>query len=320
MFDIPMNVKGSIGLSDLATGGLTGQQLQTQPMQQNQYNQQTQMQMQGQGQWQQPIQQAQPQGQWQQPMQQAQPMQQVQPQGQWQQPQQAQGQWQQSMQQPQGQWQQPMQQPQQAQPIQQTQPRQRPAATGVTLRKGQKVALNNMCQGLDFIQVGLGWDLGPNGQGYDLDVEAFLLDNADKVIGDDWFVFYNQPESPDGSVRLLGDSTNGAGAGDDEIIQIQLSRVNPAVQKILFIVSINEAKQYGYNFSNVANAYVRIVDVRSNTELARFQLTDYYSNVNSMMVGELYRYNGQWKFNSIGDGVSADLLDLCVRYGVNVAD
>ena len=207
--------------------------------------------------------------------------------------------------QPQGQWQ---------------QPRQRPAATGVTLRKGQKVALNNMCQGLDFIQVGLGWDLGPNGQGYDLDVEAFLLDNADRVIGDDWFVFYNQPESPDGSVRLLGDSTNGAGAGDDEIIQIQLSKVNPAVQKILFIVSINEAKQYGYNFSNVANAYVRIVDVRSNTELARFQLTDYYSNVNSMMVGELYRYNGQWKFNSIGDGVSADLLDLCVRYGVNVAD
>lgn len=274
MFDIPMNVKGSVGLSDLATGSLTGQQLQTQPMQQNQYNQYGQ-QPQGQGQWQQP---QQAQGQWQQPMQQAQP---------------------------QGQWQ---------------QPRQRPAATGVTLRKGQKVALNNMCQGLDFIQVGLGWDLGPNGQGYDLDVEAFLLDNADKVIGDDWFVFYNQPESPDGSVRLLGDSTNGAGAGDDEIIQIQLSRVNPAVQKILFIVSINEAKQYGYNFSNVANAYVRIVDVRSNTELARFQLTDYYSNVNSMMVGELYRYNGQWKFNSIGDGVSADLLDLCVRYGVNVAD
>ena len=175
-----------------------------------------------------------------------------------------------------------------------------------------------MCPGLDLIQVGLGWDLGPNGQGYDLDVDAFMLGANGKVIGDDWFVFYNQPESPDNSVRLLCDSTNGAGAGDDEIVQVQLSKVNPQVQKIVFIVSINEAKEYGYNFSNVANAYVRITDVKKNNEIARFQLTDYYSNVNSMVIGEVYRHNGEWKFNPVGDGVSADLMDLCVRYGVNV--
>lgn len=175
-----------------------------------------------------------------------------------------------------------------------------------------------MCPGLDLIQVGLGWDLAPNGAGYDLDVEAFMLGNNGMVVGDDWFVFYNQPESPDGSVRLLCDSTNGAGDGDDEIIQVQLSKVNPSVSKLVFIVSINEAKQYGYNFSNVANAYVRIVDVKTNRELVRFQLTDYYSNVNSMVVGEVYLHNGEWKFNPIGDGVNADLEDLCRRYGVNL--
>ena len=202
---------------------------------------------------------------------------------------------------------------------QSTQPKQRNFGNGVQLRKGQKQSLNQLCPGLDLIQVGLGWDLGPNGQGYDLDVDAFMLGANGKVIGDDWFVFYNQPESPDQSVRLLCDSTTGAGAGDDEIVQVQLSKVNPQVTKIVFIVSINEAKQYGYNFSNVANAYVRITDVRTNQELARFQLTDYYANVNSMVVGEVYRYNGEWKFSAVGDGVSADLMDLCIRYGVNVA-
>lgn len=197
--------------------------------------------------------------------------------------------------------------------------RQRPAATGVILKKGQKTSLSQLCPGgLDLIQVGLGWDLGPNGQGYDLDVEAFMLGASGKVIGDDWFVFYNQPDSPDGSVRLLCDSKTGAGDGDDEIIQVQLSRLNPQVTKIVFIVSINEAKQYGYNFSNVANAYVRIVDMKTKNEIARFQLTDYYANVNSMIVAELYNHNGAWKLNPVGDGVSADLMDLCLRYGVNV--
>lgn len=204
------------------------------------------------------------------------------------------------------------------QPQMATQPRQRNFGNGVILRKGQKTSLEQLCPGLDLIQVGLGWDLGPNGQGYDLDVDAFMLGADGRVVGDDWFVFYNQPESPDQSVRLLCDSTTGAGSGDDEIVQVQLSKVNPQVQKIVFIVSINEAKQYGYNFSNVANAYVRITDVKTGNEIARFQLTDYYANVNSMVVGEVYRHNGQWKFNPVGDGVSADLMDLCMRYGVNV--
>lgn len=190
---------------------------------------------------------------------------------------------------------------------------------GVVVKKGQKTSLSQMCPGLDLIQVGLGWSLGPNGQNYDLDVEAFMLGADGRVVGDDWFVFYNQPESPDGSVRLLADSKTGAGDGDDEIIQVQLSKLNQAVKRIVFIVSINEAKQFGYNFSNVSDAYVRIVDVRTMREVIRFQLTDYYANVNSMVVAEVYNHNGEWKLNPIGDGVSADLVDLCVRYGVNVA-
>ena len=190
---------------------------------------------------------------------------------------------------------------------------------GVILKKGQKVDLAKLSSNLDLIDVGLGWDLGANGQAYDLDVEAFMLGANGKVLGDDWFVFYGATISPDGSVKSNGDNKTGAGAGDDEVITVKLSQVNPQVQKIIFVVTINEAKEHGYNFSNVSNAYVRLIDKNVNKELARFNLTDYYASVCSMMVGELYRHNGQWKFNPIGDGTSDDLYGLCVRYGVNVA-
>lgn len=194
----------------------------------------------------------------------------------------------------------------------------RPSGGGVILKKGQKVDLSKMSNNLDLIDVGLGWDLGPGGQAYDLDVEAFLLGANGRVVGDDWFVFYNQPMSPDGAVKCNGDNKTGQGAGDDETITVRLSQLNQQVQKIVFVVTINEAKERGYNFSNVANAYVRIVDKGTNKELVRFNLTEYYSNVCSMMVGELYKHNGTYKFNPIGDGTGDDLMGLCMRYGVNV--
>lgn len=190
-----------------------------------------------------------------------------------------------------------------------------PPATGTTLQKGQKISLSQLETNLDLIEVGLGWDLGAGGQGYDLDVEAFLLNSSGKVLGDDWFVFYNQPVSPDGAVRLLESSAN---PGDDAVIRLHLQRINPGVAKITFIVTINDALVHGRNFSHVANAYVRVVDQSSRRELVRFQLTDYYSNVCSMIVGEIYQYKNEWRFNPVGNGTGDDLAGLCTRYGVNV--
>lgn len=191
------------------------------------------------------------------------------------------------------------------------------SANGVILAKGQKVSLSKFNAALDEIDVCLGWDV--SAQNYDLDSEAFLLGADDKVIGDDWFVFYNQPCSPDGSVRHSGDNKTGEGFGDDEIISIKLSRVNPSVSKIVFVVTINEAKQRNLNFAGVSNAFIRVVDKNANRELVRFNLTDYYSNVTSMMVGEIYKKNNEWRFNPIGNGTDDDLFGLCRRYGVNVA-
>lgn len=194
----------------------------------------------------------------------------------------------------------------------------RPQGKGVSLAKGQKVSLSKMNPNLDEIFVGLGWDVANTGV-YDLDSEAFLLGANDKVLGDDWFVFYGQPASPDGSVIHCGDNRTGQGSGDDEVIKIKLSQVNPNVAKILFIVSIDRALELGLNFGQVSNAYIRVVDSVTNNELVKFNLSDYYSNVTSMMVGELYKKGGEWRFNPIGNGVAEDLAGLCIRYGVNLA-
>ena len=232
------------------------------------------------------------------------------------------GQPQSNYQQPQSTYQQPQMQtqPQPQSNYQQPapQPKQRPQGGGVHLKKGQKVSLAQPGQQLGVIQVCLGWDV--MNVNCDLDASAFMLDQSSKVIGDDWFVFYGQTMSPDGSIQHSGDSDGTTSSGDDEIITIDTMRVNPSVQKITFVVTINEALEKGLNFSMVQNAYVRVVNKQTGAEIAKFQLTDYYANVTSMVVGELYRHNGQWKFNAIGDGVARDLAGLCAMYGVNVAD
>ncbi len=197
-------------------------------------------------------------------------------------------------------------------------PRQRPAGNGVHLKKGQKFNLSQVNPNLSEIQVCLGWDI--LNQACDLDASAIMLGADNKVVGDDWFVFYGQPTSPDGSITHMCDSTNGAGAGDDEIININLNKIDQRVQKIAFVVTINEALEKNLNFSMVSNAYVRVVDKSTGGEIAKFMLSEYFATVTSMVVGEVYNKGGQWRFNPVGNGFAEDLAGLCGVYGVNVAD
>ena len=207
-------------------------------------------------------------------------------------------------------------QPMQQAPVHQV-PQMNSGKQGVHLKKGQKFAITSAGNQLTTIKLGLGWDVV--NQACDLDASAFMLGADGRVIGDEWFVFYGQTVSPDGSIRHSGDS-QGEGAGDDETITVSLNQVNNNVQRVAFIVTIDEALTKGLNFSMVRNAYVRVLNADNNAELARFDLTDYYSNVTSMVVGELYRHNEEWKFNPVGDGTASDLAGLCARYGVNVVD
>jgi tellurium resistance protein TerD len=162
------------------------------------------------------------------------------------------------------------------------------------------------------VDVCLGWNC--TDARCDVDVSAFLLGESGKVIGDDWFVFYGQTKSPDGRAVFLPD-----GSEDREVIRLDLAKLDSRVKKIVFVLTINEAFEKKLHFGMLGDAYIRILDHGSREELLSFSMTDYYTNVISMMIGELYLHNGSWKFHGIGNGVAKDLAGLCALYGVRTS-
>ena len=190
----------------------------------------------------------------------------------------------------------------------------------VSLQKGQKVDLTKGNPGLKKILVGLGWDTNKydGGSDFDLDSAAFLLGANGKVADDADFIFYNNLKQSSGSVEHLGDNLTGAGEGDDEQIKIDLSAVPASIEKIDFTVTIHEADARKQNFGQVSNAYIRILDEGNNQELIRYDLGEDFSVETAVVVGELYRNNGEWKFNAIGSGFQGGLAALGRNFGVNV--
>lgn len=190
----------------------------------------------------------------------------------------------------------------------------------VSLSKGQKVDLTKGNPGLSKIIVGLGWDTNKydGGADFDLDAAAFLLAANGKVASDSDFVFYGNLKHSYGGVEHMGDNLTGEGDGDDEQIKVNLAAVPASVDKIGFTVTIYEAESRKQNFGQVSNAYIRIVDETSNAELIRYDLGEDFSVETAVVVGELYRNNGEWKFNAIGSGFQGGLKALCQNYGVNV--
>ncbi|GAA0435897.1 TerD family protein [Streptomyces luteireticuli] len=190
---------------------------------------------------------------------------------------------------------------------------------GVTLAKGGNVSLSKAAPNLTAIVVGLGWDARTTtGADYDLDASA-LLCAAGRVLGDEYFVFYNNLKSPEGSVEHTGDNLTGEGDGDDETVLVDLTKVPAACDKIVFPVSIHEADVRGQNFGQVRNAYIRVVNQADGAELARYDLSEDASSETAMIFGEVYRYGGEWKFRAVGQGYASGLRGIALDFGVNVS-
>lgn len=189
----------------------------------------------------------------------------------------------------------------------------------VCLKKGQKVDLTKSNPGLKKITVGLGWDVNRyDGPEFDLDASAFLLEGSGRVGNDNDFVFYSNARHPSDSVIYGGDNRTGAGEGDDEQISVDLGLVPANIERIAFTVTIYDAAERRQNFGQVSNAYVRIVDDATGQELVRYDLEEDFSIETAVVVGELYRHSGEWKFNAVGSGFQGGLEALCLNYGVNV--
>lgn len=194
-----------------------------------------------------------------------------------------------------------------------------PIAMTISLVKGQKIDLTKGNAGLSKITVGLGWDpvtkksfFGSRKMDIDCDASALLLDENGKLHGKNLVCFHNL-KSPDGSVVHSGDNLTGEGDGDDEQINIDLARVPAGIHKILVVVNIYDCINRKQDFGMISSAYIRVLNQMNEQELIRFNLTDNYAGRTALIVGEIYRHGGEWKFNAIGEGTNAAHVDLLAR-------
>ncbi len=191
---------------------------------------------------------------------------------------------------------------------------------GVNLTKGQKVDLTKGNPGLNKFVVGLGWDVNKFNvnNAFDLDSTVFLTDENGKVTSDSDFVFFGNLKHASGGVEHLGDNLTGDGAGDDEQIIVELSKIPANINKVAFCVTIYEPEERNQNFGQVSNSFIRIFNTDTNEELLRYDLGEDFSVETTLVVAEIYRHNGEWKFNAIGSGFTGGLKALCQHFGVNV--
>ena len=199
----------------------------------------------------------------------------------------------------------------------------------VSLQKGQKVSLSKEGkEGLNRVIVGLGWDeaqpqrggglfgglFSAPTQSIDCDASALLLQNG-KLTDKGDIVYFGNLRHRSGAVQHMGDNLTGARAGDDEQIVIELDRVPAEYDRIVMVVNIYQAMARKQHFGMIRNAFIRIVDARNNQELCRYNLSDNYDDMTAMIFGEVYRHNGEWKFNAIGQATKdPGLGELSRRY------
>lgn len=182
----------------------------------------------------------------------------------------------------------------------------------INLQKGQRISL-----GLSNVTLGLGWDPNQNtGYDFDLDASAFCLGENGKIPNDNYFIFYNNKYSPDNALEGADDDTTGGASDgdDDEQIKVNLTKVDPIIKEIVFVATIHEAAGRKQNFGQVRNSYIRIFDEVTKTEIAKYELEEDYSIETSVEFGRLYKKNGEWKFQAMGDGYKEDLNFFVGKY------
>ncbi len=192
----------------------------------------------------------------------------------------------------------------------------------INLQKGQRVSLDSS---MKHALVGLGWDTNryDGGQDFDLDASAFLLGANGKLLRDEDFIFYNNLESRNKAVVHTGDNLTGDGEGDDEVILIDFSKMPSDVEKIAICVTIHDAETRRQNFGQVSNAYIRIAKLADEFDtvgepVLKFDLEEEFSIETALVVAEIYKKNGEWKFNAVAAGYQGGLEAIIRSFGGNV--
>lgn len=185
----------------------------------------------------------------------------------------------------------------------------------IQLEKRKPISLAKVQSGLRNISAGLGWDpANVNGYSVDLDISLFMLGENGKLVSDDYFIFYNNPASPDGSTVYAGDSRAGEGDGDDEVINLDLSTIDERVAFLYFSVTIDQSEERGHHFGHVQNSYINIRNAADNSVLCQFKLTDDFTSEDSVVFASISRNGGEWNVEALGQAFSGGLNTLVELY------
>lgn len=185
----------------------------------------------------------------------------------------------------------------------------------INLKKGSKLDLTKTNPDVVKFQVGLGWDANANnGRNFDLDVSAFILGSNGKRLSDDHFIFYNNLVAPDGSVTHTGDNLTGDGDGDDETLIVDFNLMDPNATELIIVVTIHEAEERKQNFGMVKNSYIRVYNPDNDVEILKFELDEDFSIETAVEFGRIYKKDGEWRFDAVGQGRKGGLQDYVDQF------
>lgn len=187
----------------------------------------------------------------------------------------------------------------------------------INLQKGQKVNIEKSDGTTpQQFRIGLGWDTNETDSGFDFDLDAsiFAVGENGKVISDQYFIYYNNLKDPENAITHTGDNLTGEGDGDDEMIDIDFSKINSAINSLNIVVTIHDYAARNQNFGQVNNAFVRIYDKNTNEELLKYDLSEDYSIETAVEFGKIYKKDGTWKFEAVGTGYQGGLNSFVEKY------
>lgn len=177
--------------------------------------------------------------------------------------------------------------------------------------KGQKVDLTKVNPGILGVTVGIGWESPTT---VELDTSAFLLGSNGKAAGDEDFIFYNNPITP-----FMAYKSADTGS-DKKQFKLSIPRIPNHIEKIAFSLTIHDSEIRKQSFGQVQHAFIRFINDATGIEILRYDLGNSFSVETAIVVGELYKYNGEWKFSAIGAGFSGGLEALCSNFGIEASN
>lgn len=176
----------------------------------------------------------------------------------------------------------------------------------INLDKKKPFNLAKQAPGLNNVKVGLSWDPTPEGKSPDADASVFMLDESGKIPDESFFVFYNNLSSGDGSILHSGDNRDGSGDGDDEVINVNLSKVSSQVVQIILVITIHNLSD-GFHFGNVLNSSIKVYDTSNNSTICQYRLNESFNGCDSLIIGRFYRNGSDWEFEAIAQAFSGGL-------------